>query len=598
MKKKYNLLSLFKSIRLAILLPFSLLIALTLAVILLISINYTEKEVLNNSIDYTTRLIQQIHRDVDSYINYMDNISALVSLNRDVQRFMELDEQDENTSELYSRIATQLRTVLDTRKDIANIGIISTKGSYIFNGGSDQINPYCNYEEQDWYRNVTTRQTTFLSASHVQNIIENQYPWVITFSRSIYNTDTQKISGAFFIDLNYQTIRNLCDRNDLGKDCYVFIMDKKGRIIYHPRQQLLYNGLTTEHIEEILTSEEDSFTINENGQKMLYAVSKHSKNGWMVVGAVNASELTKNKADTKRLYWFSFLGLFGIAILFSMLISSAITRPIQRLSRSMKKVQAGNFSHAVVEVHNEAELGTLAEAFNRMVVQIDQLMKQNIYEQEQKRISEMKALQAQINPHFLYNTLDSIIWMAEDGQTEDVVVMTSSLAKLLRQSISNEHTFVTIREEIEYTRHYLTIQKMRYKDKLNYTIDVSPDILSTTIVRLVVQPIVENAIYHGIKSKDENGQITIRGYSSSQDVCLEIEDDGIGMSAERLEHIFDSAYKHDRHKNGVGIANVQNRLQMQYGSNYGLFYTSTPGKGTLVLIRIPGSEGGTTIEEN
>lgn len=252
----------------------------------------------------------------------------------------------------------------------------------------------------------------------------------------------------------------------------------------------------------------------------------------------------------------------------------------------MKRAQEGQLERALVEVHDEAELGSLAETFNGMIVTIEQLMKQNSYEQKQKRISELKALQAQINPHFLYNTLDSIIWMAEDGQTDDVVLMTSSLAKLLRQSISNEKEFVTIREEIDYIRHYLIIQKMRYKDKLTYEINIDPDIQFCDILKLVVQPLVENAIYHGIKYKDGIGFIQVVGYRINEDICLEVIDNGAGITPEKLEHLFEPNCSHPK-KNGVGIINVQERLRMQYGEPYGLYYESRPSEGTRVKILIP-----------
>lgn len=178
-----------------------------------------------------------------------------------------------------------------------------------------------------------------------------------------------------------------------------------------------------------------------------------------------------------------------------------------------------------------------------MTQKIHALMEQNIYEQKQKRKSEMKALQAQINPHFLYNTLDSIIWMSEAGENDQVVLMTSALAKLLRQSISNDREQITVAEEIDYVRSYLTIQKMRYKDKLEYTIDVEERILDVRIIKFVLQPLVENAIYHGLKYKETKGNLDIRGYRRGNRVCLVVADDGAGMEESELEHILEKKRK-------------------------------------------------------
>ena len=222
-------------------------------------------------------------------------------------------------------------------------------------------------------------------------------------------------------------------------------------------------------------------------------------------------------------------------------------------------------------------------------------MEQNVEEQRQKRKSELRALQAQINPHFLYNTLDSIIWMAEWGKTKEVVLMTSSLAKLLRQSISNQNELVRVEEEVEYTRSYLTIQKMRYKDKLEYDIQVSPEALGQKIPKLVLQPLVENAIYHGIKYKEGKGVVRIEGWLERKELILRILDDGIGMTEEQLEKIFEKR-ETDIKKNGVGVLNVHERIQLYYGKDYGLRFSSTLGEGTAVEVHIPCEEGGRQAE--
>ena len=198
----------------------------------------------------------------------------------------------------------------------------------------------------------------------------------------------------------------------------------------------------------------------------------------------------------------------------------------------------------------------------------------------------MKALQAQINPHFLYNTLDSVIWMSEAGQSDEVVEMTSALAKLLRQSISNDHEQVELGQEMEYVKNYLTIQKMRYQDKLEYTIEVDPQVRHVMIVKLVLQPIVENAIYHGIKYKGSKGTLRIRAFAESEDVCIVIEDNGIGMDDTALNIIFDETQKIHK-QNGVGVPNVQKRLKLYYGDKYGITYESKVGIGTRATIRIP-----------
>ena len=191
----------------------------------------------------------------------------------------------------------------------------------------------------------------------------------------------------------------------------------------------------------------------------------------------------------------------------------------------------------------------------------------------------------------MYNTLDSIIWMAEGKKNEEVVVMTASLARLLRQSISNEDELVTIGKEVEYVRSYLTIQKMRYKDKLEFEIEVEPCIAHVPIIRLVLQPIVENAIYHGLKYKDSKGLLKVHGYMKGENVVIDIIDDGVGMDEETLKHIYDK-HKVNYRSNGVGVYNVQQRLVLYYGKDYGIIYHSEKGKGTTASVVIPGMQEG------
>ena len=283
------------------------------------------------------------------------------------------------------------------------------------------------------------------------------------------------------------------------------------------------------------------------------------------------------------------VGLIIVALLISSLIARNITLPIQKLRDSMKSVQKGNFDIEDIEVISDNEIGSLTRSFNVMTHRIRELMEQNVKEQEQKRKIELKALQSQINPHFLYNTLDSIIWMAEGKKNEEVVIMTASLARLLRQSISNEDEVVPIANEVEYARGYLTIQKMRYKDKLEFQIEVEPSILHIPLIKLVLQPIIENAIYHGLKYKESKGLLIVKGFMKDGNAVLQVIDDGVGMDEETLAHIYDR-HKVNYHSNGVGVYNVQKRLKLYYGDDYGITYESKKGEGTTATITIPGRQ--------
>ena len=239
-----------------------------------------------------------------------------------------------------------------------------------------------------------------------------------------------------------------------------------------------------ERTDEVLGCSSGYFVTQEDGDGKLYTISVSEKTGWRVVGVADISELMRNRKDTEYIYMLTAAVLLCIAMILATFFATAITRPIKELKESMKEVEKGNF-HTDVPIRSDSEIDSLGNSFNLMTARIRQLMQQNIYEQEEKRKSEMKALRSQINPHFLYNTLDSIIWMAEGGKNKEVVRMTSALAKLLRQSISNDNERIPLEKEINYAGSYLTIQKMRYKDKLEYEIEVEEEIKKEEVINLI-----------------------------------------------------------------------------------------------------------------
>ncbi|MGI6000210.1 MAG: histidine kinase, partial [Candidatus Merdisoma sp.] len=477
------------------------------------------------------------------------------------------------------------QTVSDTREDITNIALLPDRREPLINDGRAELNPYTDIAELEWYQKALAAEgQAVISTSHVQNAIAGKYDWVVTLSRSITNKASPGVQGVFFVDLNYNSISDLCERISLGDRGYIYILDENGGIVYHPQQQLIYSGMKDELISEVMDTDASSF-LTEDGR--LYTVSRSEATGWIVVGVSYVSELMAGADEARVTYLLVAMVLLAVAMLLAFVLSDKITKPIKSLELSMKEVEKGNFSHVALEVRENNEIGRLSRNFNTMTREIQNLMEQSEKEQQAKRKYELKVLQSQINPHFLYNTLDSIIWMAEWGKNQEVVKMTSSLARLLRRSISNEQEVVTIEEEIDYTEAYLTIQKMRYQDKLEYEIEVDPDIRKEETVKLVLQPVVENAIYHGIKYKEGKGLIQIRGFREEGSIILRVQDDGRGMDQDTLEHIFEKHVR-DTKSNGVGLQNVHERIRLYYGTAYGLSFESEPGKGTTVRIRIPG----------
>ena len=580
----------FSSIQSVIFATVAVLVLSAVVIVTGVSMKFTNTSIFENSSEYTHTIIQQMNQNIDSYIDYMENIAYLISSNEDVQDYL-FDEKIDNEGRY--RILNQFQTILDSRSDIRNVGIISKNGRMLINDGSKSVNQDLDLNTQEWYATALEKPNgPILTSSHVQHIISGERPWVITLSRGIRDrSGSGEKEGVFFIDLNYSAISELCDQSTVGTKGYAFILDAKGNIVYHPQQQQLYNELQTENISLIMDTDEDTVLTGTGNDGKLYSISRSEKTGWTVVDCTNVKELLSKSRQAQSVYVLTAIILVIVALLFSRFMARSITLPIQKLRDSMKKVQEGDFSVSDVVVDSKNEIGSLTKSFDVMTHRIHELMEQNVHEQEEKRKSELKALQSQINPHFLYNPLDSIIWMAEGKKNEEVVLMTASLARLLRQSISNEDEVVPIANEVEYARGYLTIQKMRYKDKLEFQIEVDSSILYIPLIKLVLQPIIENAIYHGLKYKESKGLLIVKGFMKDGNAVLQVIDDGVGMDEETLAHIYDK-HKVNYHSNGVGVYNVQKRLKLYYGEDYGITYTSELGKGTTATITIPGRQEG------
>ncbi|KAB8145587.1 sensor histidine kinase [Chloroflexia bacterium SDU3-3] len=269
-------------------------------------------------------------------------------------------------------------------------------------------------------------------------------------------------------------------------------------------------------------------------------------------------------------------------------ISRTIYAPLKRLHDATTTI-ARHDLEVLATSENTDEITELVGSFNAMVRRIRELLAAKVQEQENLKKAELRALQAQINPHFLYNTLDTIIWMAESNRTRQVVDLVSALSRFFRITLSKGRDWITVRDEIEHVSSYLAIQKMRYRDILDYTIDVEADILDTQMLKLTLQPLVENALYHGIKNKRSGGRITVRGRRVGQDVRLDVEDNGIGMRADLVSQLGAMLARtdHPHSESGYGLNNVNQRIKLFYGQQYGLTIVSAHQIGTQVSILLP-----------
>jgi len=297
--------------------------------------------------------------------------------------------------------------------------------------------------------------------------------------------------------------------------------------------------------------------------------------------------------QTARINNFRYYIFTTIMVLMMMLlegnrlISRKISKPIRKLDESVKTYEAGGKTD--IYIGGSSEIRHLGYSVQRSYERIETLMEEIIRQQNERRKSELDALQSQINPHFLYNTLESITWMIEAQKNEEAVIMISELAKLLRVSLSRGKTIIPVKDELQHSRSYMNIQLMRYKERFQMEFQTDKEIEDYCIVKLVIQPILENAIYYGVGNMDEDdeGKITVRVEKKEDDIYIIIEDNGMGMRKEVLENILKDNNKVPKHGSGVGVINVHSRIQLMFGEQYGLEIYSEPDEGTRVVIHIP-----------
>ncbi|MGD9939678.1 MAG: cache domain-containing protein [Clostridia bacterium] len=586
------------SIQVTMTLAFSVISVSIIVGAILIAFSVTEETARIASRRYTQQLVNQVAANIESYIDYMDSVSVFVQSDRAVQEFLTAPTLARRQAAAPAA-SSLLDTLVSSRKDISLVAAFDNQGGFISHELSHALNPFADPRRQNWYQAAREAQgSSVISSSHVQNVILDRYRWVISLSREILAADSGRSAGVLLVDLNYDVIEGICSSIHLGKRGYIFIVDRNGEIVYHPQQQLLYGGLKSENIRLVMEEESEYFTGEDEDQDTFYSVRTMRTTGWKVVGVNYRSELVENRDSIRTTYALWGLAFFAITIVLSVVVSTRISRPIKQLRKSMQAVEQGNFD-IQADIRSANEIGELGKDFNIMIYEIKKLLHRITEQQEQKRKSELKALQMQINPHFLYNTLDSVIWMAEGKKQEEVITMSSALARLFRLSISRGKEIIDVASEVEHVANYLTIQKIRYKDKLDYRLEVPEDILGYKTVKIILQPLVENAIYHGIKNKAGTGIITISGSRTAAGIELTVHDDGVGMDPGRLERLRqslagekeDEETEPDSPHSGLGVRNVDERIKLYFGQGYGLAYESTEDQGTLVRIRLPAVEG-------
>ena len=516
---------------------------------------YTSKYlIMNKEIEYTNKNVISTSRYITLYADKLKNMINLLSVDADVRNFLISGNEDSKKS-----IKKMIYSILGNNKGIKSITVIGKNGNIVSSDKNNDMKISENMMKEKWYVDAINNSDmpVFNPSRKNSTSSMNSALWFLSISRDIKNSKGENL-GVIVFDIKYEILERYLNSISFGKQSDNIIVDKNNNVIYYKDVKCFADKKCLAKFSE----------KNKDKDTYLYEINIENTN-WSLRSLANTNDLV----TLKRNFYHIVIVIFLVSLTFSSIITfiviTKILKPLIKLENHMQ-----NFENNLREFHLSEKTGyeiqNLVEHFNIMVEKIKYL-----------REYEIKALHSQINPHFLYNTLDTIIWMAEFKDNEKVINITKSLANFFRLSLSNGHEKIPLKDEIMHTKEYLFIQKQRYEDKLSYFFNIEDEsLLSIEVPKIIIQPIVENSIYHGIKNLSENGIITIDVYRENSAINISVKDNGIG---------FEKAKQFKKSKTGgVGIKNVDKRIKFYYGKNYGVFINKdNKTEGAEVIIKIP-----------
>jgi two-component system sensor histidine kinase YesM len=489
---------------------------------------------------------------------------------------------------------SQMNLLYEAHKDyLISLALYSEDGKLICASPVGVEKPEVDVTSQSWFSNALARpENLHFSLPHVQNLFVDdptfRYYWVISLSRNVeLNKRGVPGQGVLLVDMNYAVIEEMMKGvNDNTSESYVYLCDSNGTLIYHPMLMQISAGLYNENNAQAASYDDGSRKEVFMGKTRIVTVDTMSYTGWKLVSVIPTSNSYLAMKDIRYFVVMVISTALLAMLILNRFVARRVTRPITRLNESIRDIEMGKVNPTVY-IGGPSEIEHLGRTLRSSYDQINQLMKDMVASQEEKRKSELDALQSQINPHFLYNTLDSIVWMIEGEKYNEAVFMITQLASLFRVSLSSGKTIIPIGDEIRHASNYMNIQKVRFKDAFLVEFDIQEEIKEYCTVKLIVQPILENAVYYGVKDM-EDGEIKVRGFMGEDgDIYITVSDNGFGMSQDQLEFLLTDDTRVRKKGSGVGLINVQRRIQLRFGEQYGLKIESEPDEGTVVTIHLP-----------
>ena len=536
--------------------------------------------------EHSVQLIHQVSNSMDVYVETIEKMVNYIQLELQDTPFFTMETEDAPGWESETDyIRSVLENVANSHREVAGIFIATKEDLYVSTGMSRiSRDPFQN---ERWYREAleNPEEIQLISVVTGRNIVTNRsysIDDVFSLAKAVQDPETGEVLGVILLDIRHDIIQSSINGVTIGEKGFVFVMDQEDNIVYTPVNGIVYRV----NPKWVKAMEPMSVQIQGGSYQIRSELSPYT--GWRTVGVFSMDEVMSSVNTIVYILFTCVIISLVLVVIVSFKFSRTLTNPIFKLKRLMKQAESGDLTVRFNFQHND-EIGELGQSFNHMIARIDQLIQMVYVEQENKRTAEMKSLQEQIKPHFLYNTLDTISWMARDYDAEDIVRLVDALTNMFRIGLSHGKDIITVKEEITHVSNYLYIQKIRYKDKLNYVIHVDESLYAIEVPKLILQPLVENAIYHGVKAKRGGGTITITGVPEGENLVFTVQDDGAGMLQEKVEELNRRMSERSvlDEKKSFGLFYIRERIQLCYGKGYGVHVESTLGEGTRVTITLP-----------
>ena len=541
--------------------------------------NVTQENVLDNN----QKIMDQTVESVEDYLIKMRQVSDAV--------YYDVIKENDISSQV-DIIHSGMNLLYEANKDnLRSIAIYNQYGSLLAAEPVVAQKEEPDVTRQEWFISAMDRmENIHFSTPHVQNLFDDgtlRYYWVISSSRAVEITDgTNTQMGVLLVDMDYSAISRMMEQiNAAGNGQYFYLCDSEGEIIYHPHRVLIENGMENESSDKAAASKDKIYDEHVGGVHRKVIVNTISYTGWKLVCVMPYSIFTNKMTDVKQFLLVLMLFMAMMLVFVNRIVSIRISRPIMKLNDSVTEYEEGKESD--IYIGGSREIRHLGQSIQNSYRQNSALMQKVVWEQTERRKSELDVLQSQINPHFLYNTLDSITWMIEGEKNDEAAFMITQLAKLFRISLSKGHTIISIKDELQHAQSYMNIQKVRYKNKFSVSFEVDEAIMDYCAVKLVLQPILENAINYGVREMDDCGEIVVRGVKTGDNIVMSVTDNGMGIPKEEIGLLLTDTSRVHKKGSGVGLINVNNRIKILFGDEYGLHIESELDEGTTVTITIP-----------